>query len=103
MQAISVINFKGGVGKTTLTANIGVDLARRGYRVMLIDLDPQCSLTFSFYTPAEYQASLRGGHTIKNWLDGFFQGRPIVNLGKFFVAPADVQRKIGQHGGFLHV
>ena len=46
---ISVINYKGSVGKTTLTANIGVELARRGRQVLLIDLDPQASLTFSFY------------------------------------------------------
>ena len=51
MQAISVINFKAGVGKTTLTANLGVELARRGNKVLLVDLDPQSSLTFSFFTP----------------------------------------------------
>jgi Mrp family chromosome partitioning ATPase len=47
LKIVSVINYKGGVGKTTLTANLGAELARRGGRVLLIDLDPQCSLTFS--------------------------------------------------------
>lgn len=42
---ISVVNLKGGVGKTTLTANIGVSLARRKHRVLLVDLDFQSSLT----------------------------------------------------------
>jgi len=51
MQVVSVINFKGGVGKTTLTANLGAELARRGKRVLLLDLDPQSSLTYSFYAP----------------------------------------------------
>ena len=42
---ISIANLKGGVGKTTLTANVGVSLARRGHRVLLVDLDFQGSLT----------------------------------------------------------
>jgi cellulose biosynthesis protein BcsQ len=42
---ISIVNLKGGVGKTTLTANIGVSLARRKHRVLLVDLDFQSSLT----------------------------------------------------------
>ena len=44
-RLISVVNLKGGVGKTTLTANIGVSLARRKHRVLLVDLDFQSSLT----------------------------------------------------------
>jgi len=42
---ISVVNLKGGVGKTTLTANIGVSLSKRNHRVLLVDLDFQSSLT----------------------------------------------------------
>jgi FtsZ-binding cell division protein ZapB len=42
---ISVVNFKGGVGKTHITANLGASLARAGYRTLLIDLDHQGSLT----------------------------------------------------------
>jgi cellulose biosynthesis protein BcsQ len=42
---ISIANLKGGVGKTTLCANVGVSLARRGHRVLLVDLDFQGSLT----------------------------------------------------------
>jgi len=42
---ISVLNLKGGVGKTTLTAHLGAALARKGYRVLLVDLDLQGSLT----------------------------------------------------------
>lgn len=43
-RVIAVINGKGGVLKTTLTANIGGMLASSGYRVLLVDLDPQGNL-----------------------------------------------------------
>lgn len=55
MDIISIINYKGGVGKTTLTTNIAGDLAQLGYNVLMIDLDPQASLTFSFLKPDEWK------------------------------------------------
>jgi chromosome partitioning protein len=44
-KILAFTNQKGGVGKTTSTANIGAGLAKAGQRVLLVDLDPQTNLT----------------------------------------------------------
>jgi chromosome partitioning protein len=49
---VAMINQKGGVGKTTATANLGVLIHETGLRVLVVDLDPQGSLTWSMgYQP----------------------------------------------------
>ncbi|CDM60563.1 MULTISPECIES: plasmid partitioning protein RepA [Rhizobium] len=45
LQVISVVNFKGGSGKTTTAAHLAQYLALTGHRVLAVDLDPQASLT----------------------------------------------------------
>lgn len=45
MNKIGIINHKGGVGKSTLTGNLGAFLNKNKKKVMLIDMDPQASLT----------------------------------------------------------
>ncbi|MFK7949132.1 MAG: ParA family protein [Saprospiraceae bacterium] len=62
-KVISLLNHKGGVGKTTSTISIGAGLAKLGKRVLLLDLDPQANLTLSLGIPRQkitiYEA-LRG-------------------------------------------
>lgn len=48
LQVLSVVNFKGGSGKTTTAAHLAQYLALTGHRVLAIDLDPQASLTSLF-------------------------------------------------------
>jgi len=62
-KIISLLNHKGGVGKTTSAINIGAGLVELGKRTLLIDLDPQANLTLSLGIPRQkvtiYEA-LRG-------------------------------------------
>ena len=47
MNIISIINNKGGVGKTTITQNLGVCMAKKGYKTAVIDFDAQANLSYS--------------------------------------------------------
>jgi chromosome partitioning protein len=66
---ISLVNLKGGVGKTTLTANIGAAFAAEGLRVLLIDLDHQSSLTNRCLAHRDRQ-DVKASH---RYIDGFFE------------------------------
>jgi chromosome partitioning protein len=59
IRIIAVFNQAGGVAKSTLTQNLGYHLAQRGHRVLLIDMDPQGSLTiFMGLVPRELEKNV---------------------------------------------
>jgi chromosome partitioning protein len=58
MEVIAMASRKGGVGKTNTTENLGVELSRRGYKVMLLDTDDQGSLTQWWNDRKEEEPSL---------------------------------------------
>lgn len=71
-RIIAIANQKGGVGKTTTTVNLGAALAETGARVLLVDLDPQSSLTVSLGVESEKLA-----HTL---YDALMETEPSVSI-----------------------
>jgi chromosome partitioning protein len=100
MRVVAVMNYKGGVGKTTLTANLGAVVASRGLRVLLLDLDPQTNLTFSLFSIDDWHDRLKDNRTIRQWYDGEVPGRD-VSLADLVVTPERVNRALGNTAGQL--
>lgn len=71
---IAVVNQKGGTAKTTTVENLGIGLAREGNRVLLIDTDPQASLTISLGYPRPDDLAL----TLSDLLNSTISEEPIL-------------------------
>jgi chromosome partitioning protein len=85
MRTIAISNHKGGVGKTATAHALGVILAELGARVLLVDADPQSSLTAAAGIHAE-------GHSLAEVLAGeLATGKAIQHLGeRLDLLPADI-------------
>jgi chromosome partitioning protein len=101
VKVVAIINHKGGVGKTTLTANLGAGFAARGQKVLLIDLDAQASLTISFFTQSEWTAELLPSRTIKHWFDGIGTDDAMVSPAELVSSPPRVHDKLARGSGRL--
>ena len=93
MYKIGIINHKGGVGKSTVCQNLAVCLARQGFKVLVIDSDPQASLsTACGLKPDELE------NTLPVLLEKYLDKKPI-NLKDFiiktdeqiFIIPSDIR------------
>ena len=110
VKIVSVINYKGGVGKTTLTANLAAQLAQRGKRILALDMDAQCSLTFSFVTPDYWESELGGeegqgnDRTIKKWFDGIVEDEgDVIPLDDLVLRDLKAEGRLDDKGGCLHL
>ena len=103
MQIISVINYKGGVGKTTVTANLAGELAYRGKKVLLLDMDAQASLTFSFVSPDYWKNNLEKSKTIKKWFDCIVDGEAMAPISSLIIRPEEVNSfaRAEENGGVV--
>lgn len=82
-MVISLINQKGGVGKTTNTIHLGARLADLGYKTLLIDFDSQCDLSHG--TGVRSSA-----YTVINFLNGSGDFKLKRRAENFFILPGDV-------------
>jgi len=86
MKVISFINQKGGTGKTTTAINVGACLANKGYSVLLVDVDPQGSLTTS--TGIE-----TGDNTLYEVLKGVADVNTVIEVhNNYSVLPTDLRQ-----------
>lgn len=97
MKVVSVINYKGGVGKTTVAANLAAELAWRNKNVLLIDMDPQASLTFSLIKPDDWEKNYSGTKTIKTWFETMNKAKP-VSLKDLIFSPSIIDNKLSGRG-----
>lgn len=101
-RIIAIANQKGGVGKTTTTLTLGAALVERGRSVLLVDLDPQSSLTIALGVDAEGSSlhevlgsAIPGTHSLRDIV------RPIAP--RFYLAPSDISLSRSEAGLMLRL
>lgn len=80
LYTIAMFNNKGGVGKTTLTCNISAYLAELGYKVLVVDADPQCNSTINLFPEDDFETMYykKEGYTIHDVVKSVQRGEGYV-------------------------
>jgi chromosome partitioning protein len=101
-RIISIANQKGGVGKTTTALTLGTALVERGRSVLLVDLDPQSSLTIAFGIDAE-------GNSMHEVLGSTEPGNKTLRdivcrvSPRLYLAPSDIALSLSESGLMLRL
>jgi chromosome partitioning protein len=97
---VALSNLRAGVGKTSLTLSLGTTLAERGHRVLLVDLDPQASLTVA--CGVEDAADVNLSQVMGNAMPGrtaFWDILKEIVPGQYiFLAPSDIALAHTEYG-----
>ncbi|MFH1546252.1 MAG: AAA family ATPase [Patescibacteria group bacterium] len=93
MKKLVFCNNKGGVGKTTLSYHIACFFAKKGYKTLMVDLDPQCNLTLHALGIGFFEENLfsRQKQTIYDVVRGFTEGETGIDLG---VEPIEIKENL---------
>ena len=85
MNIISILNIKGGVAKTVSTVNVAAELGKQGYKVLIIDLDPQSNATKYLNM---YDSRIRGSYEL---LSGEDVSISITKYDGVWLVPANIK------------
>ena len=89
MKTISVVCQKGGVGKTTTVINIASVLANKGFKILIIDTDPQGNVS----TYLNQEKSNTDNTTTTDILDGEKNINPLKVMDNLYLIPSDIDIK----------
>ena len=81
MKVITIMNYKGGVGKTATAVNLSYNLSERGYKTLLIDCDPQGNASYFYGKYDEKKKKLNRSPPGNVYLGNFDQKNKIQESG----------------------